>query len=101
MTGTTRTGVSGTFTASHRSFEGQPHTHRWHVLAWFAPRSRQDARTYRANLDRVLHAWEGRELPPHLQEGEDIAAWIGRMVGCVEVQVSRPDERIHARWMAA
>lgn len=100
MRGRTLTGVSGSFTASHRSFEGVPHSHTWEVLAWFAPRSRQDARTYRATLDRLLHAWDGKALPPHVQDGEEIAEWVGRLVGCVEVVVSRPDERIHARWVA-
>lgn len=101
MTGRTLTGVSGRFTASHCSFEGTAHSHTWEVLAWFEPRTRQDARTYRATLDRVLHAWDGKALPPHVQDGEEIAAWIGRLVGCVEVVVSRPDERIYARWVVA
>lgn len=94
------TGVSGSFTASHRCVEVVPHSHRWEVLAWFAPRARQDATVYRANLDRLLHAWDGGEMPPHLQYGEEIAEWVGRLVGCVEVVVSRPDERIYARWTA-
>lgn len=101
MTGRTLTGVSGTFTASHCCAEDTPHSHTWEVLAWFEPRGRHDAVNYRATLDRLLHAWEGKTLPPHLQYGEEIAEWIGRLVDCVEVVISRPDERIYARWVAA
>ena len=66
MTGRTLTGVSGSLTASHCCVEGKPHTHTWEVLAWFAPHARQDAAGYRATLDRLLHAWDGKALPPHL-----------------------------------
>jgi hypothetical protein len=101
MIGHTFTGVSGSFVAHHCGFEGRPHPHHWEVKAWWTPRVPHDARNYRANLDRLLGSWNGRHLPPYLQSGEEIAAWIGRFLGCAEVIVSRPDERIYARWVAA
>lgn len=94
-------GISGEFTASHYSPEGDcPHEHTWKVLAWFDPPARVDARLYRAAVHAMLQNWNGTLLPHHLMWGEDIARAVGTLNNCVEVIVSREDEGIHARWPA-
>lgn len=45
-------------------------------------------------LARLDHS----ELPDDLSWGEDIARQIAVVGGCDEVEISRPAERIHARW---
>lgn len=95
------TGVSGKFSATHDCPDGgAPHQHEWHVTAWFETPCRADARCHLAALDTVLASWNGTHLPAELAWGEDIAFAVGRLVNCVEVVVSRPDERMHARWKA-
>jgi hypothetical protein len=100
VSGDVLTGVSGKFTAEHRSPEGDIHEHTWAVLAWFACPARCDARCQRAALDTILASWDGTLLPDELAWGEDIARTVGTLVNCVEVVVTRDDERIHARWVA-
>lgn len=101
MSGRVLTGVSGQFTATHYSPEGDnPHQHTWKVLAWFEPPARADARCYGAALNSILKNWEGTLLPIHLSWGEDMARAIGKLANCVEVIISRDDEGIHARWLA-
>ncbi len=93
------TGVSGKFSATHDCPDGGgPHAHEWHVTAWFSQPHRADARCYLVALDTVLSTWEGTHLPPEIAWGEDIARTVGLLANCVEVVVSRPDERIYARW---
>ncbi len=91
-------GVSGQFTATHVCVEESAHPHTWEVMAWFSVSDRTDARCYRASLDALLSAWDGGALPSDIEWGEDIARAVGTLVNCVEVIVSRPDERIHAKW---
>lgn len=91
------TGVSGTFTATHVHMEAEPHEHTWEVVAWFDLPGPADARLQRASLDTILSSWHGKALPPHIQSNEEIAAAIATLVCCVEVTVSRPADRLHAR----
>lgn len=92
------TGISGHFSATHRSPEGQLHGHTWHVTAWFKNSYRGDARCFQAAFDRLLARFDHSELPDDLSWGEDIARQIAVIGSCDEVEVSRPAERIHARW---
>lgn len=100
------TGVFGSFTAQHRlpngpvPGDGELHSHTWEVTAWFTQTKRQDARTYRAALDALLASWDGQVLPDDLAWGEDIAFAVGRLNCCVEVEVRRHADRLHARWSA-
>lgn len=92
------TGISGHFSATHKSPEGQWHGHTWHVTAWFRNQHRLDARVLQAAFNAMLARYDHSELPEHLAWGEDIAREIGALANCVEVEVSRPAEGIHARW---
>lgn len=93
------TGVSGHFSATHKDRDtGKLHGHTWHVTAWFRNVCRSDARCYQAMLHTMLARLDHCELPDDLAWGEDIARQIAVLGGCTEVEVSRPAERIHARW---
>lgn len=94
------TGVSGHFSAAHRSADGVLHGHTWRVMAWFKPCKRIDASTFKAYLDGLLGAWDHTELPDSLAWAEDMAAAVGELQYCVEVIVSRDLEGYHARWTA-
>lgn len=92
------TGVSGHFSATHKSPEGHYHGHTWYVEAWFRNKHRLDARVLQAAFNTMLARYDHSELPEHLAWGEDIAREIGALVNCVEVKVSRTAEGIHAKW---
>lgn len=92
------TGVSGHFSATHKSPEGKWHGHTWYVKAWFRNQHRLDARVMQASLNQMLKQYDHSELPEHLEWGEDIAREIGSLINCVEVEVSRPAEGIYAKW---
>ncbi len=92
------TGVSGHFCATHRTNDGSLHGHTWHVTAWFKNNYRSDVVVYQAMIDVMLRRLDHTELPDDLSWGEDIARQIACLANAVEVEVSRPAERIHARW---
>ena len=92
------TGVSGHFSATHKSPEGKWHGHTWYVKAWFRNKHRLDARVMQASLNTMLARYDHSELPSNLEWGEDIAREIATLVNCVEVEVSRPAEGIYAKW---
>lgn len=92
------TGVSGHFSATHKSPEGKWHGHTWYVKAWFRNKHRLDARVMQASLNTMLARYDHSELPENLAWGEDIAREIATLVNCVEVEVSRPAEGIYANW---
>lgn len=100
-TGYALTGVSGKFRATHHDPLGllEPHEHEWEVTAWFKAPGRADARCFKAALQTVLDLWDGTALPPDMAWGEDIARAVSVLANCVEVEVRRPDEGIHARWV--
>lgn len=94
------TGVSGHFSAAHKSTDGVLHGHTWKVLAWFKTPGRADAACYKAALDHLLKVWDHSELPESLSWAEEIAAAVGKLANCVEVTVSRELEGYYARWTA-
>jgi hypothetical protein len=100
VSGRTLIGVSGSFRAAHRCAEPELHVHEWHVTAWFDAAPRADARLFKAALDMLLGGWEGKPLPVEMEWNEDIAFVVGRLVNCVEVEVRRDNEGLHARWSA-
>lgn len=90
------TGVGGVFCASHNSPEGALHGHSYEVRAWFR---KDDARTLQADLAIVLGQLDHTHLPGEIAWAEDLAERIAhRLPGCVEVEISRPLERLFARW---
>lgn len=76
------------------------------VTVWIKYRSSGDADVYRAMLDEVLSDWDHTILADEYSQGEVIALAVSRAMGVsigapddvVEVLVSRPTERIFAKW---
>lgn len=95
-----RTGVTASFSAAHKSPEGEMHGHSYRVTAWFQNDDHRDARCMMAMLKQLLTVWDHKVLPDDMSWGEDIAYAVGRLANCVEVEVSRPLEGFHARWIA-
>jgi hypothetical protein len=91
-------GINGSFRASHVCAEGEPHFHDWEFEARFLVGPRTDARCYRASVDALANHWNGTQLPPELDWGNDLARAIGALTNCVWVHVWRTEERIHAYW---
>jgi 6-pyruvoyl-tetrahydropterin synthase len=93
------TGVGGTFCASHNSPEGVLHGHSYEVRAWFR---KADARPLQKRLQDVLAKLDHSHLAGDLVWAEEIAESIAHdLPGCVEVEISRPLERLYARWRMA
>lgn len=103
----TQSAVSGHFSSAHKSKEGVLHGHTWNVLVWVQFRSGNDAEDLRAKLDEILEDWDHKFLHDEFSQGEVIALAISRSMGIainepdaiMEVVLSRPSERIYARWI--
>lgn len=95
------TGISSHFSAAHTPLGGGPlHGHTWLVTVW-VEYCGDDAELMQVELDQCLAPLDHTELPRELTCGEDLAEHIGlRFAGAVQVDLSRPAERIHARWVA-
>lgn len=94
------TGVGGVFCAAHRTPEGALHGHSYEVTVWF--RHGHDARMLQRHLASVIADLDHGELPEHLTWGEQLAEHFATSLpGAVQVDVSRPLERIYARWTPA
>jgi 6-pyruvoyl-tetrahydropterin synthase len=104
VAGIASTGVGGFFSAAHRDTRtGALHGHTWEVTAWVE--AGRNAAVPQDWLALVLRQLDHHELPAELAWGEDIAAHIAHqmtLAGAVvqQVDVSRPAERIYARWVA-
>lgn len=98
----TLTGACWHFCAAHRDpISGQLHGHTWEVVVWWPGEPHRDARVLQETLKGVLIGFDHKELPDQWASGEAIAEAIGHLInGCVGVDVSRPAERIYARWTA-
>lgn len=104
--GVTLTGVGGVLSCAHPPvnadiFGGELHGHSYEVTAWFTNDCREDVRVYQAALNTLLAQWDHKTLPHELSTAEEIARVVGTLAKCVEVEVRRPLERIHARWSVA
>ena len=100
MTERVLTGASGHFSAAHNGPDGL-HGHTWEVRAWFECSHRSDAICAKAALDAILKQWDHTTLADELAWGEDIARAVGTLANCVEVEVSRPLEGFHAKWISS
>ena len=97
--GEVRTGVGAIICAAHNSSDGRLHGHTWEVTAWW-PYAGSSALGLQARLGEAVARFDHGLLPDDLAWGEAIARYIGEELGCVAVDVSRPAERIYARWEA-
>ena len=96
----TLTGVGGIFCAAHRdAATGGLHGHSWEVTAWFT--GRPNAVDRQAQLAAILQRVDHTVLSNEWSWGEDLARQIAERfddTACVQVDVSRPLERLYARW---
>lgn len=90
------TGVGSYFCAAHYDLTDCLHGHTWEVEAWFEPN--YNAVTQQERLNQVLKELDHKVLPEKLSWGEAIAEYIiNSLDDCVEVKVSRSNERIFAK----
>lgn len=95
----TQTGVSGVICAAHRNERGILHGHTYEVRAWFP--SGKDALELQKHLNAALRVFDHKELPEGLETGEALCSALSHnLQGVVEIEISRPLERIFARWRA-
>lgn len=96
------TGVGAIFSAAHRdTATGAMHGHTWEVTVWLT--GRPNATASQAKLQAILATLDHGTLPDVLAWGEDLARHVAEQwqdSACVTVDVSRPLERIYARWAA-
>lgn len=92
-----RTGVGWYFSSAHRDRDtGLFHGHTWEVTAWFV--SSLNAVQLQQQLKKTLEPLDHTALGDDLAWGEDIAQHILFLLpDCIEVEVSRPAERIYAK----
>lgn len=94
------TGAGWYFSASHfDDVRRELHGHSYEVMAWWPANPPRDAVVLQEWLKTVLKAFDHKTLPPELSRMEALAEAIGDKIGeCVEVEISRPVERLSARW---
>lgn len=92
------------FSASHRDLirGGDLHGHTYEVRAAFPAHPTRDALALQEKLRRTLEAaFDHKTLPDELSRAEQIAEALANLLGdCLWVEVSRPTERLSARWLA-
>lgn len=96
------TGAGWYFSAAHHDpIRGQLHGHTWEVVAWWKGEPARDALVLQETLKGVLRGFDHTVLPPELASAEALAKAIGGLItDCIGVDVSRPSERLFARWRA-
>lgn len=93
------TGVSGYICAAHRDARGRLHGHTYEVRAWF-PAGR-DAIDLQTHLAAALRVFDHKQLYEGLETGEALcSALAANLHEVTEIEISRPSERIYARWKA-
>jgi hypothetical protein len=89
------TGIGFVLSVGHKG-----HGHSYDCTAWF--RFGADAVALQRQVETVRELFDHQMLEHELELGENIAEEIGRQLpGCIAVDVSRPLERIYAKWAAA
>lgn len=94
---TVLTGVGAHFCAAHTDAGGRLHGHSYGVVAWFPVGD--DAVDLQGLLIHALSPFDHAELLYELTRAEALAEAIGlSLPGCVQVDISRPLERLYAKW---
>ena len=92
------TGAAAILCAAHKGHGYGIHGHTWEITVW-----RMDdgtsAEDVQAELEGILAEFNHSELPISLIRGEAIAEWVGKKMRAHSVDVSRPLERIYAKWI--
>lgn len=93
------TGAGAYFSASHfDSVRQELHGHTYEVVAWWPSSDERDVIDLQKALQAVLLAFDHKTLPSYLTRAESIATAIAaQLPGCVEIDISRPIERMFVR----
>lgn len=99
MSGAVLSWAEHPISAAHRGDDGAMHGHTWIVRAYweYEGESIVDLSTM---LERVCRKLDHTVLPEHLRRAEDMAGYIGDLVGAVRVEIRRDAERMGATWAA-
>ncbi len=104
--GRTLTGVGCVLSCAHAPvnediFGGEIHGHSYEILVWFDnANGLRDVRVCAAAVETVRKTLDHKMLPANLATGEAIAKYFGLINNVVEVEVRRPLERQHGRWIS-
>ena len=85
--------------AAHRGDDGQMHGHTWKVRAFWTYEGKSIV-DLQLILERVCRTLDHKVLPEDVSRAEDMAGYIGDLVGAVKVKVSRQAEGMGATWTA-
>lgn len=92
------TGVGAHLCAAHRDIAGRLHGHSYEVVAWFPAGS--DAVALQCMLQAVIAHFDHTELLQELTRAEALAEAIAKLLpNCLQVDISRPLERLFAKWI--
>lgn len=97
---TVLTGASAILCAAHKGHGYGIHGHTWEITVWCVDDG-TSAEDVQSELKSVLSEIDHSQLPKPLIRGEAIAQWVGEKMGAHSVDVSRPLERIHAKWISS
>jgi hypothetical protein len=87
--------------AAHKGDDGVMHGHTWRVRAYWNYTGASVVGLKALLVDRVCFAsLDHQELPDDVRRAEDLAAYIGRLVEAVRVDVWREPEGMGATWTA-
>ena len=92
------TGAAAILCAAHKGHGYGIHGHTWEITVWRIDDG-TSAEDIQAQLEGVLAEFNHSELPIPLIRGEAIAEWVGKKMRAYSVDVSRPLERIYAKWI--
>lgn len=85
--------------AAHRGDDDVMHGHTWRVRAFWQYDERPIEHR-KQRLERACRTLDHKVLPEHLRRAEDMAGYIGDLVGAVRVDVWREAEGMGATWTA-
>lgn len=91
------TGSSAILSCAHEGHGYGIHGHTWQITVWRIDNG-QSAEKLKSELELVLSEIDHSLLPKSLIRGEEIAQWVGQKMNAHSVEVSRPLERIYAKW---
>lgn len=95
------TGAGWYFCAAHVGEDGRMHGHTYEVTAWWPSYPHRDQVDLQVLLKLLLaDRYDHRTLPADFSTMELLAAGIGGELpgGCVGIDISRPAERLAAKW---
>lgn len=89
------TGAGAILQVAHTGPDGRLHGHTYEVVGWW------EGEPCAVEMQKRLQVWldkfDHQSLPPRMSRAEDIARQCKMALGCADVDVNRPLERLFAR----